>query len=1245
MAKQLNVNLAFTADTSKAKAQLQELQNTLKNFATNASLKTSGLGLTKELQDAANAASELQIKLQQSTTSTGSLDLGKFNQSLKSSGKQLSDYANQLKNLGPEGQQAFSQLARSITLAEVPLKRSSKLLSEFATTMKNTVRWQLTSSMLHSFMGAMSSAYGYAQDLNESLNNIRIVTGQNTEQMAKFANEANKAAKALSTTTTAYTDAALIYYQQGLDDNQVKERTDITIKMANVSRQSAEEVSDQLTAVWNNFAKGGESLEHFADVMTRLGADTASSSDEIAQGLEKFSAVADMIGLSFDNAAAALATVTATTRQSADVVGTAFKTIFARIQGLSLGETLDDGTNLNKYSKALEAVGINIKEQNGELKDMDSILAEMGAKWKMLSKDQQVALAQTVAGVRQYNQLIALMDNFDFYQKNLLAAQNSTGTLQEQADIYAESWEAARDRVKASLQGIYGDVLDDDVFIGILNDFSGLLDAVNLFIDAIGGLKGLLPLISTLLFKAFGDDLANSINRVFYNIKLGSEKGRKEIYDLRKEAAQSLRDMYDDGTASGSAMVDVGTKQADLQNILLDKTLQLQSANKSLTEEEKKQAQQLLDINSSLSDQYGQLVKNREKSQEVSDDLILKAKQKGGNKLKDFDITDSSGRSFKGKDGFAEAAKQAGNLQNTYKQGQKIIKSYGKAIDNLGDIVDINSDEFKNLQTRLIEVGKAADASGDIISQDLNEQLQALATAAANGDIKGIQAAMEEISIISEKAGDDAYDMFVLIEQGAQNAGVNMKTFKPILDQIQDEFEQTGALSADAIQLFANLGFQVDESGRIISSFKGKIASVGDAVAATASAVSTYGMALSQASAFGENLFDPDTKPLEKLISLMILGTTIIQTYNAVNKAGKTIEEAITAAKVRKAAAQAASAATATAERVATDLNTAAVNKNKIAWLSHPILGVIAIALMAVVGVISAVSARLEANSEKLKENAEASKEAADATYEEAKANEELFDSFEKALAEYEDGIGSKEDLEAATKALCEAYDIENTKLIEARGNYKELTRAIKEAEQAKLDQAITDAKSAITHNEEAFKDTMRDGKGRFSGDDYIVDFGGISNASYADDQTIRDAVSNLQQDGKLKSNFDDNSEFSDKLTLTTGQTPAEMIAAYEDVQAIILETKRIAQEKGTETELNDSEYWNQMNDWLSKSKENYDNLVALQSQLQDLSVMSATNEVAKNYGDIESMEEYLAMEKELAETLASNKDLGLSVE
>jgi TP901 family phage tail tape measure protein len=170
--------------------------------------------------------------------------------------------------------------------------------------------------------------------------------------------------------------------------------------------------------------------------MTALGAATASSTDEIAGGLEKFAAIADTIGLSYEYAASALATITANTRQSEEVVGTALKTIFARIQGLNLGETLDDGTTLNKYSEALQKVGISIFDQGGELKDMDKILDEMGEKWQTLNKAQQTALAQTVAGTRQYTQLVALMDNWDSgdsdsMQANLTTSYNAEGTLQD----------------------------------------------------------------------------------------------------------------------------------------------------------------------------------------------------------------------------------------------------------------------------------------------------------------------------------------------------------------------------------------------------------------------------------------------------------------------------------------------------------------------------------------------------------------------------------------------------------------------------------------------------------------------------------------------------------------------------------------------------------------------------------------------------------------------------------------------
>jgi TP901 family phage tail tape measure protein len=103
--------------------------------------------------------------------------------------------------------------------------------------------------------------------------------------------------------------------------------------------------------------------------------------------------VADTVKLSYDYAATAVATVVAQTRQSADTVGTAFKTIFGRLESLSLGETLDDDVTLTKYSQALEAVGVHIFTANGDLKTMDTILDELGNKWNSISDAQKVALA------------------------------------------------------------------------------------------------------------------------------------------------------------------------------------------------------------------------------------------------------------------------------------------------------------------------------------------------------------------------------------------------------------------------------------------------------------------------------------------------------------------------------------------------------------------------------------------------------------------------------------------------------------------------------------------------------------------------------------------------------------------------------------------------------------------------------------------------------------------------------------
>lgn len=214
-----NVNLTFTADTKAAKAQLQSLKSDLQALSSGANLDVRADTMSKQLSEASQAARELKAHLEAATNvQTGNLDFTKLSKSLKDSGKTLSDYGQQLKVLGATGDQAFVQLTRAVMNAEVPLRKTSDLVDKMLVTFKNNARWMASSAVLNGITQSLSSAYSYAQNLNSSLNDIRIVTGYNIDKMKEFAVQANKAAKALSTSTTSYTNASLIYFQQGKVD-------------------------------------------------------------------------------------------------------------------------------------------------------------------------------------------------------------------------------------------------------------------------------------------------------------------------------------------------------------------------------------------------------------------------------------------------------------------------------------------------------------------------------------------------------------------------------------------------------------------------------------------------------------------------------------------------------------------------------------------------------------------------------------------------------------------------------------------------------------------------------------------------------------------------------------------------------------------------------------------------------------------------------------------------------------------
>ena len=243
---QIKIGVGFQVD----KSGLNDLISSLRQIQHNALSKDPTGNLKTGLNESAKAAEKLENILNNSwNNKLNQLDLSKVSKGIKETYGSVSKMKAELEKSGVVGTSAYNHITSAILNTNLQLKQGNKLLDDMATSMANTIKWGITSSIFNNITQSISQAYSYTKRLDSSLNDIRIVTDKSAESMEKFARQANNAAKGLGASTLDYTEASLIYYQQGLGEEDVAARAETTLKAANVTGQYADTVSEQLTAV------------------------------------------------------------------------------------------------------------------------------------------------------------------------------------------------------------------------------------------------------------------------------------------------------------------------------------------------------------------------------------------------------------------------------------------------------------------------------------------------------------------------------------------------------------------------------------------------------------------------------------------------------------------------------------------------------------------------------------------------------------------------------------------------------------------------------------------------------------------------------------------------------------------------------------------------------------------------------------------------------------------------------------
>lgn len=308
---------------------------------------------------------------------------------------------------------------------------------------------------LRSVQRLMNSVIEVVTELDKSLTEVAMVTNLTRKEAWGLVDAYQNLAQEVGTTTDEIARLSVYFFRQGRSAKDALELTKIAAIAAKVASIDATESANYLTSAINGFGLAATQAMAVSDKFAALGASSASSYEEMAVALSKVAPSAKVAGVGIDFMMGILAKGIETTREAPENIGTAFKTVFARMTQIKdFGATLEEGISVNQVEEALKQADVALRSSTGEFRDMEDVLKDLGYAWDGLNRNQQSYIATALAGTRQQSRLLAVMQNFDRTIELVNVSLDSAGATLAQHAEYSGGMEASLARLKTAWEGV-----------------------------------------------------------------------------------------------------------------------------------------------------------------------------------------------------------------------------------------------------------------------------------------------------------------------------------------------------------------------------------------------------------------------------------------------------------------------------------------------------------------------------------------------------------------------------------------------------------------------------------------------------------------------------------------------------------------------------------------------------------------------------------------------------------------------
>lgn len=268
-------------------------------------------------------------------------------------------------------------------------------------------------------------------------------------------------------------DASTEFKKSGFSEDDAAILARVASEYQNVADEqlSAGEAANFIISQMKAFNMTAADAEHIIDAVNEVSNNTAVSSADIATNIGKASAALAVGNNTYEETLALMTGIVEITRS-----GTKAARGLVSVQS-RLNQIVDDGSSVGqKLTAWYKEHDIAIYDQEGQLRNLYSILTDVAKIWPELTTNEKDYYLNQQAGANQTQNLASALNNFKNVQKAYELAMNSAGSAAKENERYMESLEAKVSALKSTFQDFANNVITKEFL-------SKLLELAKIFLD------------------------------------------------------------------------------------------------------------------------------------------------------------------------------------------------------------------------------------------------------------------------------------------------------------------------------------------------------------------------------------------------------------------------------------------------------------------------------------------------------------------------------------------------------------------------------------------------------------------------------------------------------------------------------------------------------------------------------------------------------------------------------------------